>query len=174
VLSAQGIGAPDSASDADEPSGRAALAEAAVSLWQLGAGDRYRAMAARIVAPHVRAALEQPLAYGALLRVAATLATAPRQLVIVVPDAQPAGPGADETPGTAARGPATGAGLVAAGRGIRSDLFTVLPQSVAGAWSVAGFELFADKTTRDGLPTAYDCRDFACRLPVTDPSELGD
>jgi len=39
-------------------------------------------------------------------------------------------------------------------------------------WSEAGFTLFADKGMRDGLPTAYDCRDFACRLPVTDAGEL--
>lgn len=176
VLAAQGIGAPDAASDADEPSGRAALAEAAVALWLVGAGDRYCAVAERIVAPHVRAAVEQPLAYGALLRVAATLATAPRQLVIVLPDAAVAGAGGAETVSVSVSvsGAASGAGLVAAGRGIRSDLFTVLAQSDAGAWNEAGFELFAEKTTRDGLPTAYDCRDFACRLPVTDPSELGD
>jgi hypothetical protein len=122
----------------------------------------------------VRAAVEQPLAYGALLRVAATLATAPRQLVIVLPDAAPAGAGGAEAVSSPVSGAASGAGLVAAGRGIRSDLFTVLAQSDAGAWTEAGFELFAEKTTRDGLPTAYDCRDFACRLPVTDPSELGD
>ena len=36
----------------------------------------------------------------------------------------------------------------------------------------AGFSLFADKSLRDGVATAYDCRDFACRLPVTDPADL--
>ena len=35
-----------------------------------------------------------------------------------------------------------------------------------------GFELFEEKTAKEGLPTAYDCRDFTCRLPVTDPGEL--
>ena len=29
--------------------------------------------------------------------------------------------------------------------------------------------LLADRTMIDGRPTAYVCRDFACRLPVTDP-----
>ncbi|MCP2637762.1 DUF255 domain-containing protein [Microbacterium sp. HD4P20] len=170
VLAAQGIGAPDAASDGDEPSGRAALAEAAVALWLLGAGDRYRAIAERVVSPHVRAALAQPLAYGALLRVAATLATPPRQVVIVLPDPEPAVAGGAES---AAPGAARGTGLVSAGRGIPSDLFIVLTQRLAGAWSDAGFALLAEKTTRDGLPTAYDCRDFACRLPVTDPTALG-
>ena len=40
VLAAQGIAAPDAASDGDEPSGPSALADAAVSLWLLGATGR--------------------------------------------------------------------------------------------------------------------------------------
>jgi uncharacterized protein len=32
--------------------------------------------------------------------------------------------------------------------------------------------LLADRTMLDGRPTAYVCRDFACRLPVTDPAAL--
>jgi len=35
-----------------------------------------------------------------------------------------------------------------------------------------GFELFAGRVTRNGLPTAYFCRDFVCRLPVTDAAAL--
>jgi len=32
--------------------------------------------------------------------------------------------------------------------------------------------LLEDRTMQDGRPTAYVCRDFACRLPVTDPDAL--
>ena len=42
VLAAQRIGAPDAASDGDEPSGSSSLADAAAALWQLGAGDEFR------------------------------------------------------------------------------------------------------------------------------------
>jgi uncharacterized protein YyaL (SSP411 family) len=152
VLSRQGIGAPDTASDADEPSGAASLAEAAAALWILGAGDDYRVLAGRLVGTHVRAALSQPLAYGALLRVATTLAAAPRQVIVVSadPDAPMAG----------------------RARGIRADAVVVVSPEQAAAWADAGFGLFADKAMRDGRPTAYDCRDFACRLPVTDPAQL--
>jgi uncharacterized protein YyaL (SSP411 family) len=152
VLSQQGIGAPDAASDADAPSGAAAVAEAAAALWMLGAGDGYRAVAERLVAAHTPAALAQPLAYGALLRVAATLAIAPRQVVVVTADAQ--------------------APLAAAARGIRADVVSVVSPQQAAAWAAAGFQLFAEKVPRGDLPTAYDCRDFACRLPVTDPAGL--
>ena len=83
VLAAQGIATPDAASDGDEPSGLSALADAAVSLWRLGGRGELRAVAERIVAAHAAGALEQPLAYGALLRVAAELAQPPHQLVVV-------------------------------------------------------------------------------------------
>lgn len=152
VLTEQGIGAPDAASDGDEPSGAAALAEAAAVLWVLGAGDAYRALAERLVAGHASSALAQPLAYGALLRVAAGLTGAPRQVVVVTPDPD------DE--------------LATAARGIRADVVSIVAPRQAEAWAAAGFELFAEKALRDGLPTAYDCRDFACRLPVTDVAGL--
>ena len=152
VLSAQGVGAPDAASDGDEPSGTAALAEAASTLWVLGAGDDFRVLAERLVASHASAALSQPLAYGALLRVAAALATAPRQVVVV---------------STTDRDP-----LTTAARGIPADVVALVTPDQAVAWADAGFSLFAEKSMRDNRPTAYDCRDFACRLPVTDATEL--
>ncbi|MFE5407896.1 thioredoxin domain-containing protein [Microbacterium sp. NPDC056569] len=152
VLSRQGIGAPDAASDADEPSGPAAVAEAAAALWMLGAGDAYRGIAESLISSHAPAALAQPLAYGALLRVAASLAAAPRQVVVVTDDAR--------------------AALATAARSIRADVVSIVSPQQATSWTGAGFELFAEKTQRDGLPTAYDCRDFACRLPVTEVADL--
>jgi hypothetical protein len=46
------------------------------------------------------------------------------------------------------------------------------PEDAAAAFAADGFELYADRRTRDGLPTAYLCRDFVCRLPVTSPDAL--
>jgi uncharacterized protein YyaL (SSP411 family) len=34
--------------------------------------------------------------------------------------------------------------------------------------------LLADRTRLKDRPTAYVCRDFACRLPVTDPDALAE
>jgi uncharacterized protein YyaL (SSP411 family) len=152
VLAAQGIAAPDAASDGDEPSGPSALADAAVSLWRLGGQDELRAGAVRIVAAHAAGALEQPLAYGALLRVAAQLTRPPHQLVVV----------AEERSGP----------LVTAARRVPCDVFALVTPAQAAEWGRAGFELFVDKTAQGDRPTAYDCRDFACRLPATDAAEL--
>jgi len=38
--------------------------------------------------------------------------------------------------------------------------------------SDGGFALLEDRTVRDGRPTAYVCRGFVCRLPVTDAEGL--
>ena len=152
VLTAQGITTPDAASDGDEPSGFAALADAALALWQLGRAAALHTLAERIVAAHAEAALAQPLAHGALLRVGAHLARAPRQLVVVAPD------------GTAP--------LVAAARAVETDVLAIVTPTQTAAWENAGFELFSGKTAHQGLATAYDCRDFVCRLPVTDPAGL--
>ncbi|SFS09094.1 hypothetical protein SAMN04487846_2486 [Microbacterium sp. cf046] len=152
VLASQGIEAPDEASDGDEPSGFAALADAAVSLWLLGATDDLRGLAERIVARRSAAALAQPLAYGALLRVAAVLSRPPRQIVVIAEDPE--------------------APIVTAARAAEAEVVAVVTGAQALAWAAAGFSLFAEKAARAGLATAYDCRAFACRLPVTDPEDL--
>lgn len=152
VLTAQGIAAPDAASDADVPSGFAALAEAAVVLWQMGAGDDLRERAIGRITPYVQAALAQPLAYGALLRVAADLSHPPRQMVIVTND--PTAP------------------LVVAARGVPGDILAIVDPAQARAWAAAGFGLFEGKTMIDGETTAYECEAFACRLPVTRVEQL--
>lgn len=153
VLAAQGFGAPDESSDGDEPSGSAALAEAALALWTLGAGTDYRHLAERIVARGGPTALAQPLGHGALLRVGAALVTAPRQVVVVTGEA---------------RHP-----LVTAARELDADVLAVVRPDQADAFARAGFTLFEAKTAHGG-PTAYDCRDFACRLPVTDATALAE
>lgn len=152
VLSAQGVEAPAEASDGDEPSGPASIALAALDLWRLGAGERWRRVAERIVAAHAPRALAQPLAHGALVRAATGLVEAPRQLVIVAESV--------DDP------------LADAGRGIRADVFAIVTPAQSEAFASAGFELFEGKAALDGRATAYDCEDFACRLPVTDAAEL--
>lgn len=159
VLQTQGIGAPDAASDGDEPSGASAVAEAGAALWLLGAGERYRQVAERMVARHTASALTQPLAHGALLRVAALLASPPRQVVVVARGDEPVV--AD-----------TADPLVTAARRIPADIVVALIAGQARDWEREGFSLLEGKHARDGASTAYDCRDFACRLPVTDPALL--
>ncbi|WP_345803259.1 DUF255 domain-containing protein [Microbacterium sp. AZCO] len=151
VLAARGVLAPDAASDGDEPSGVAAIAGAAAALWLLGGGEELRALAERLVAGHAAAALAQPLAHSALLRVATLLAGPPRQVVVI---------GASDDP------------VAVAARALPADVVAVVSPAQAAEWAAAGFALFAEKTQRDGLATAYDCRDFACRLPTTSVDDL--
>ena len=43
---------------------------------------------------------------------------------------------------------------------------------VGDGTSSGGFALLEDRSARDGRATAYVCRGFVCRLPVTDPAAL--
>ncbi|KHK95054.1 thioredoxin [Microbacterium mangrovi] len=152
VLAAQGMPQPPASSDSDHPHGPAALALGALSLWLLGAGDEYRASAAGIVRAHAGRALADPLSHGSILQAAVLLARGPRQVVVVTEDA--------------------GGALAAAARGIPCDLLAIVTETQAAAFAEAGFSLFEAKTRVSGLPAVYDCRDFTCRLPVTDPAAL--
>lgn len=150
MLRAQGIAASPDHTDGDLPSDTAAVAQAALTAWRLGAGDRYRAAAAERVEALPARALAQPFAHGSLLRVAAGLATAPRQLVVVTED--------------------PGGALAAAARGADADVVAVVTPAQAAAFGAAGFELFEGKEAT--AERAYDCRAFVCRLPVSDPAAV--
>ncbi|WP_091226003.1 thioredoxin domain-containing protein [Microbacterium sp. 3J1] len=150
LLTARGVAVAPDQTDGDLPSGVAALAAAALTAWRLGAGDRYREAAADRVREHAAAALGQPFAHGSLLRVAAGLVDAPRQIVVVTE--HPAG------------------ALAAAARRAQADVVAIVSPAQAQALADAGFELFEGKA--DAPERAYDCRSFVCRLPVADPADL--
>ncbi|MEO6200090.1 MAG: hypothetical protein ABIX44_02890, partial [Cryobacterium sp.] len=97
----------------------------------------------------------------AALRLISQLNAPVEQLVLVSPAADAAAADRDPT------------GLLAAVRRLPVGLVASVTESQAADFASAGFELFADRATRDGRPTAYLCRDFVCRLPVTDPAGLG-
>jgi uncharacterized protein YyaL (SSP411 family) len=63
---------------------------------------------------------------------------------------------------------ATGALIAEARRGYRPNQVV----SVASDPRASVIPLMADRIAVDGRPTAYVCRAFACRLPVTDPAAL--
>ena len=152
VLAAQGIRAAPGESDGDEPSGDAAFAGACLDLWLLGAGEVYRAHASAVVTARAAEAIARPLAYGAVLAVAAGVVSAPRQVVVIADD--------------------TDDPLVSAAFATGADIIAVASPRQAAAFGAAGFELFSGKTTVEGQPAAYDCREFVCRLPTTDPAQL--
>jgi hypothetical protein len=64
------------------------------------------------------------------------------------------------------------AALVAAGRSAALASGRNLVVAVAAEPDASAVPLLAGRTRIDGRPTAYLCRSFACRLPVTDPDAL--
>ncbi|GAB3600596.1 thioredoxin domain-containing protein [Microbacterium tumbae] len=151
VLRAQSIAAALDQTDGDLPSAAAALAQAAVSAWRLGAGERYRAVAADLVRRHGAGALRHPFGHGALLGAAAALVDAPRQVVVVTDHAS--------------------SPLSEAARRVDADVIAIVTSEGAAAFTDGGFELFEGKGEGPtGL--AYDCRGFVCRLPSGEPADL--
>lgn len=150
VLAAQRIPVAGDDGDGDLPSGPAALAAAHLTAWRLGAGEQHRARAEALVARLATRAVEHPIAYGALLRVAAGLARPPRQIVAVVSRRDTA--------------------LADAARQSDADVVAVVTPEQAQAFAAAGFSLFEGKGAQADL--LFDCRDFVCRLPTADPAAV--
>jgi uncharacterized protein YyaL (SSP411 family) len=154
VLAGFGIDPDVDPTEGAYPSGASALASSAQTLYLLTGERRYRAAAERAMAPLAPLAVAQPMGFGAALAVMSALASPVEQLVVVTedPDAELA---------TFARAWLRPGGLAA----------VVTPRQ-AVEWSAAGFDLFEGRVARDGLPTAYLCSDFVCRLPVTEAAAL--
>ncbi|GLK17414.1 thioredoxin domain-containing protein [Herbiconiux flava] len=169
ILGAQGLASELDPSEGAYPSGNSAAASAALLLHALTADARYRAAALRAVAPLAADAVAQPIAFGATLDLLTRLSRPAEQLVLVTPS--PADP-LDRAAAPDAHADARPDDLAARVRTWRGAVVARATDEQAHLLAAAGFELFADRTTRAGLPTAYLCRDFVCRLPVTDPAAL--
>ncbi|MDY0890364.1 thioredoxin domain-containing protein [Frigoribacterium sp. CFBP9030] len=165
VLQAQGTALVTDPSEGAYPSGVASLATAAATLHRLTGEARYRTAAELALAPAAAAAVDSPSAYGTTFGLLADLAAGATQVVVVVPDA------------------AAGTKVRALAARVRSEVapglvVAVVDDSSARAFAEAGFELFAGRrstpgpTSETSLATAYVCRDFVCRLPVTDVASL--
>lgn len=151
VLVAQGMQPHGIPTDGASPSGPSVFAAAALDLWRLGAGERYRQAADALVRSAADVALSSPLAHGAILEVAVGLITAPRQVVVVgEADAE----------------------IADAARRLAADVIAVVSPAQARAFAAAGFDLFEGKVAQGGEATAYDCRAFTCALPTTDAALL--
>ncbi|MEO8529570.1 MAG: thioredoxin domain-containing protein, partial [Pseudolysinimonas sp.] len=155
VLAARGLELPSEISDGATPSGRALLADAALLLAALTGRDEHRAIAERVIAPTLVAATEQPISFGGALGVAVRLARPVAQLVVV-------------------GDPASRLGTVARGWGGPARVLALVTDDGAEAFTSAGFELFAGRSTTAGTPTAYLCERFVCELPLSDAGRLAD
>lgn len=155
VLAAQGIGVDIDPSEGAYPSGLTASAQAAYAVYSLTGERRYLDAAVNGMLLVAGFAPSRPLAFGAALHLMDRLSESTRQLVVVSPE-----------------GVRDGNDLVDAARREVDGLVASVTDDEARAFAAAGFELFADRTPKGGVPTAYFCSDFVCRLPVTDAAAL--
>ncbi len=134
------------------PSGNAMAATVLLQLHALTGEARYRAAAEGTLRLVAAVAHRYPTAFAQWL-IAADLATGPIDEVAIVGSME------DER---------TKALLAVTEEGFR-------PRQVVAASATPGASavpLLSGRAARDGNPTAFVCRGFACRLPVTDPEAL--
>ncbi len=153
VLHEQGVALDTDPSEGAYPSGISATSDAARTLHLLTGNRRYLDAAVVAMRSVAHQALERPASFGASLALMTRLAQPVRQLVVV-------GERDGVLAGTARSWERAGAVVVA------------LTEEQAADFAEAGFELFEGRATRDGADTAYLCRDFVCRLPITDAATL--
>jgi uncharacterized protein YyaL (SSP411 family) len=151
VLTAHGLALSVDPSEGAYPSGLSATATALLRLHSLTGDARYRDAAARALAMLGEMPLSAPTSFGAALSALLTLQRETEQLVIVA-----------ERHSELAR----------AAAGWQRGVLAVVDEPQSLAFAADGFELFEGRGLRNGRPAAYLCRDFVCRLPITDPTEL--
>jgi uncharacterized protein YyaL (SSP411 family) len=156
TLQAHGLAIAVDPSEGAYPSGMSACAHAALTLHELTGERRYREAAEAAASLVIAPALANPIAFGATLELVARLHGDGEQVVVVTSEGE------------------RDSGLLAAVRRRRAAVVAVVTDAAASALADAGFALFEGRTTIDGETTAYVCRDFVCRLPVTDAAALAD
>jgi len=149
---------PRDAMDNATPSGSSLAAELLTRAGHLFDEDRYRSAAERILSYEGEGMARYGAAYGRMLSVVDQRLAPPVEVAIV---------GADDD-GTRA--------LIRAAHGRFLRNGTIVGRT--DAEPISGVPLLADRESVGGQPTAYVCRGYACRLPVTTAdavdAELGD
>ncbi len=142
---------PRDIQDGATPSGGAAAAAVMLRLSELTGEAPLRAAAQRAIGGVELLALRYPRAFAVWLG-ALDFAAAPVAQVAIVGDPRAAD---------------TRALLAVARRGFQPHRVLAV-----GDQRSSELELLRGRSRVDGRATAYVCRDFACRLPVTEPSDL--
>ncbi|MEJ2203499.1 MAG: thioredoxin domain-containing protein [Gemmatimonadota bacterium] len=136
------------------PSGNSLAAELLLRAGHVFDDERYRSLAARVVEREGAAMARFPTAFGRLLCVADRAHAPPVEVAIL---GHPGDPG-------------TGALVSAAACSYQRNLTIVGGDPSEG---VPDLPLLDGRGAVDGRPTAYLCRSYACRAPVTDAALLG-
>jgi uncharacterized protein len=145
---------PADPADGPSPSGTFAVGGALLSYSALTGSARHRSAAAAALGPLPALATRYPRAAGWGLAVAEAMASGPAEIAVVGP------------PGDARTAALHRTALLAAPPGAVIALGHGTPDGAGPVPLLAGRELVG------GAPAAYVCREFACRMPVTDPERL--
>ncbi|WP_150308112.1 thioredoxin domain-containing protein [Planctomonas psychrotolerans] len=170
TLAAFGLALTVDLSEGAYPSGLSACASASARLSLLTADTRYAAAARAALGLAAPAAAQRPVSFGAALEASIDLTVQPTQLVVVLPSPMST---STSTATPTAVDPLLDVARSAFGAGLGAGSVTAaVTAAQAEAFSAAGFELFDGRAAVGGETTAYLCRDFVCRLPVTEAVAL--
>jgi len=148
---------PRSLEDGAQPSGISLMTELCLRLHALTGEGRWLERATEILGAMTSAVAQFPSAFGALLTAMAILDSGQIELALLVPD------------GPLAHWPL----LRQARSALRPQMVVGVGRVGAGSTEVdQGAPLVHSRPLLGRVPTAYVCRDFACRLPATDPAGL--
>jgi uncharacterized protein len=145
---------PADPADGPTPSGTSAIAGALLSYSALTGSSRHRAAAVGALGPLPAVAPRFPRAAGWGLAVAEAMLSGPAEIAVVGP------------PDDARTAALHRTALLAAPPG------AVIALGNDARYGADAIPLLAGREEVDGAPAAYVCRQFACRLPVTDPAML--
>src|SRR6266566_8674249 len=145
---------PKHVQDNAVPAGGSMAAAVLLKLAALTGESRYRAAAERAIATVLPYLARYPTGFANWLSASHLAVEGIDELAIV------------GAPGD----PATDALIAVAATGFRPALVVAL--AAAPEPGSTAVPLLGGRALIDGRPTAYLCRDFACRLPVTDPAAL--
>jgi uncharacterized protein len=149
---------PADPADGPTPSGTFAAAGALLSYAALTGSPRHREAAQAALRAVVPISAHYPRAAGAGLAVAEALIAGPAEIAVVGP---PGDPRTAELHRTALMAAPPGA-VIAVGDGTATE----------GTPAGQAVPLLQGRGLVDGSPAVYACRNFTCRLPVTDVMEL--